>query len=48
MEVPVSKVALYARVSTSDQTVDNQILRLTEFANSKGWKFDVYSETMST
>jgi DNA invertase Pin-like site-specific DNA recombinase len=38
---------LYARVSTSDQTVENQVLRLTEFANLKGWEFDVYSETMS-
>jgi len=42
------KVAIYVRVSTSDQTVENQILRLTEFVNSKGWEFEVFSEVMST
>jgi putative DNA-invertase from lambdoid prophage Rac len=42
------KIAIYVRVSTQDQTVENQILRLTEFANSKAWRFEVYSEVMST
>jgi DNA invertase Pin-like site-specific DNA recombinase len=42
------KVAIYVRVSTQDQTVENQILRLTEFANSKGWEYEVFSEVMST
>jgi putative DNA-invertase from lambdoid prophage Rac len=42
------KVAIYVRVSTQDQTVENQILRLTEFVNSKGWEYEVFSEVMST
>lgn len=42
------KAAIYVRVSTSDQTVENQILRLTEFAKSKGWEFEIFSEVMST
>ena len=42
------KIAIYVRVSTQEQTVKNQVLRLTEYAQSKGWKFDVYSEVMSS
>ena len=42
------KIALYARVSTTDQTVETQILRLSEFAHSRGWEFEVFSEVMST
>jgi hypothetical protein len=42
------KAAIYVRVSTSDQTVENQILRLTEFSKSKGWEFEIFSEVMST
>lgn len=44
----MKKVALYARVSTSEQTVENQKIRLIEYANSKGLKFDFYEETEST
>ena len=29
------RIAIYVRVSTNDQTVENQILRLTEYAQSK-------------
>ena len=36
------RVAVYARVSTSDQTVENQLQALRELANRKGW--DVYGE----
>lgn len=32
------KVALYARVSTRDQTTDNQIIRLREVAKSRGYE----------
>lgn len=48
MKEVVYKVALYVRVSTQDQTVENQILRLTEFVNAKGWTYEVFSEVMST
>jgi len=36
------------RVSTTDQTIENQRIRLTEFADSKGWQYDLYSEVQST
>ena len=42
------KVAIYVRVSTQDQTLENQIVRLTEFARSKGWGYKLYSEVMTT
>jgi DNA invertase Pin-like site-specific DNA recombinase len=42
------KIAIYMRVSTTDQTVENQRLRLTEFADSKDWEYDIYSEVQST
>lgn len=42
------RFAIYVRVSTDDQTVENQILRLTEYAQSKNWEYEVYSEIMST
>jgi DNA invertase Pin-like site-specific DNA recombinase len=41
-------IAIYLRVSTADQTVENQRLRLTEYANSQGWQYDIYSEVQST
>jgi putative DNA-invertase from lambdoid prophage Rac len=42
------KIAIYVRVSTQEQTVENQVLRLTEYAQSKGWEYEVYSEVMSS
>jgi putative DNA-invertase from lambdoid prophage Rac len=42
------RFAIYVRVSTDDQTVENQILRLTEYAQSKNWDYEVHSEVMST
>ncbi len=42
------KIAIYVRVSTTDQTVENQRLRLTEYATSKGWEYDIFSEVQST
>ncbi len=42
------KIALYARVSTDTQTVDNQTLRLHEFAKTKGCEFDLFEEVMTT
>ena len=32
------KVALYARVSTNDQTVENQLIDLRRYAKERGWK----------
>ena len=39
-------VALYARVSTEDQTTDNQIIRLREAAKSRGYM--IYGEFIDT
>lgn len=44
----VSKPVIYARVSYSTQDTDNQILQLTEWAQSRGWGNPiVYKETES-
>jgi putative DNA-invertase from lambdoid prophage Rac len=42
------KVALYCRVSTQEQTTENQRIRLEEYAKSHGFEFDVFEETEST
>jgi putative DNA-invertase from lambdoid prophage Rac len=42
------KIAIYVRVSTTDQTVENQRLRLTEYTIAKGWEYDIFSEVQST
>ncbi len=44
----IKKVAIYVRVSTEEQTNENQILRLVEFGKSKGWQYDIYEEVMSS
>ncbi|KKC29060.1 site-specific integrase-resolvase [Caldanaerobacter subterraneus subsp. pacificus DSM 12653] len=48
-EKPKPKVVLYARVSTNKQEeyLKNQIRRLEEYANSKGWQYEVISEIAS-
>lgn len=42
------KIAIYCRVSTSEQTTENQRIRLTEYADKMGWQYDVYEEIMSS
>jgi DNA invertase Pin-like site-specific DNA recombinase len=42
------KTALYSRVSTSDQTTENQVLRLRDFAESKKLTYDLYTEVQSS
>ena len=42
------RVAIYARVSTGDQTCENQILRLSEYADRQGWAFEVFQEVESS
>ena len=44
----MKKIAIYCRVSTNEQTTENQRLRLVEYAKTKGVDFDVYEETEST
>jgi len=42
------KVAIYARVSTSEQTVDNQLLALKKYAKRMEWEYDIFLESEST
>ena len=41
-------IALYIRVSTSEQTVENQRIRLIEYAEKNDCTFDIYEEVEST
>lgn len=42
------RAAIYARVSTADQTTDNQLLRLREVAARAGWEIvQTFTETVS-
>ena len=41
-------IAIYVRVSTKEQTVENQTVRLVDFAKNNGYTFDLYEETEST
>ena len=43
----MKKVALYVRVSTSEQTVENQKIRLIEYAERNGYDYDLYEEVES-
>src|SRR6185295_15902525 len=36
------RVAIYARVSTADQQVDNQLLELRRYAEARGWTATEY------
>ena len=42
------KVAIYLRVSTQDQNLDNQKIPLLEYAKRMGWEYEVYEEKEST
>ena len=42
------KVAIYARVSTDDQTTDNQTIPLKQYAERMGWQYEVFVEKEST
>lgn len=42
------KFALYVRVSTQDQNLDNQILPLEEYCKRMGWEYELFREKEST
>jgi DNA invertase Pin-like site-specific DNA recombinase len=42
------KFAIYARVSRTDQTLENQIRPLTEYADRMGWDYEIFTEKEST
>jgi len=37
-------IAIYVRVSTKEQTVINQTVKLVQFAKSNGYTFDIYKK----
>ena len=42
------KTAIYARVSTDEQTTDNQVLKLKQVAEQNGWEIEaIYADTIS-
>jgi DNA invertase Pin-like site-specific DNA recombinase len=44
----MKKVALYIRVSTTTQTVENQKIRLVQYAEEKNLQYDIFEEIEST
>lgn len=42
------KVAIYCRVSTDDQTTENQSRLLSEYAKRMGWEYEIFTETESS
>lgn len=42
------KVAIYARVSTEEQTVENQLIPLRVYAERMGWEYEIFEEKEST
>lgn len=44
----MKKVAIYVRVSSESQTVENQKLRLIEFADTHHYIYDLFEEVQST
>lgn len=44
----MNHIAIYIRVSTSEQTVENQRIRLIEYAEKQNFSYDMYEEVEST
>jgi DNA invertase Pin-like site-specific DNA recombinase len=44
----MKKIAIYVRVSTAEQTVENQRIRLIEYAEKNDYMYDIYEEVEST
>jgi putative DNA-invertase from lambdoid prophage Rac len=42
------RVAIYARVSTDEQTTENQVLRLKDYVERQGWSYEVVEEVESS
>jgi putative DNA-invertase from lambdoid prophage Rac len=42
------KVAIYTRVSTQDQVLENQIMPLKQYCERMGWEYEVFEEKEST
>ena len=44
----MKRIALYCRVSTNEQTTDNQRIILVDYAERMGWDYQIFEEIMST
>jgi len=44
----IKKFAIYARVSRTDQILENQIRPLKEYAERMGWDYEIFTEKEST
>jgi putative DNA-invertase from lambdoid prophage Rac len=44
----MNHIACYIRVSTNEQTVENQRIRVIEYAEKNGFTYDIFEETEST
>lgn len=42
------KVAIYVRVSTKDQTLENQLIPLKQYCERMNWSYDIFKEKEST
>jgi len=42
------RIAIYTRVSTGQQHTENQVIRLTEYADRQGWSYEVLEEVESS
>jgi putative DNA-invertase from lambdoid prophage Rac len=42
------KVAIYTRVSTQDQNLNNQIIPLKQYCERMGWEYEIFEEKEST
>ena len=42
------KIAIYCRVSTQEQTTENQKIRLVDYANRNNWDYELVEEVMSS
>ena len=48
VEINIKDVAIYCRVSTKEQTTENQKRILAEYCDRKGWKYKIIEEVEST
>jgi len=47
MTTTPTRAALYARVSTTDQTTENQLIELRRYAEARGWTMAEYVDTIT-
>jgi len=45
MTTKTTRAAMYARVSTTDQTCENQLLELRRYCEARGWTATEYVDT---